>query len=346
MKKTIIKAASIFFALNFASFFFEPECYAEPVADFTLDMSYFEKKEKSQKTDSAGQNGVKNSAEKNDGSAKKAYRIAEPKRKEIGMNGVFKDQTVSYREKYLSPSGRKWLSEVLWDSAPYRPYIRRQLKAKKMPMFLQYLPVIESNYKPTAVSPSGAVGLWQFMPNSMAPFLKKNEYFDERRDPWKETDAALSKLQDNYKMFGDWNLAIAAYNMGAGAVGRVVKAHPGKDFWYLCEKGLLSRQASDYVPKLIAVTDIVENADFYGALEIGVADKAIEGTEIQKFSYLKVKGSIKLSTVAEAADVPLETVRLLNLELLKEITPPKTEYTIRLPEGKAKTASSALKSRN
>lgn len=316
---------------------------AEPVADFTLDMAFFEQPEQKEAPKAASQ--PQQEAE-NTKDAVRPYRIAEPKRRDIGMHGVFKEQTVSYRERYLSASYRAWLAQVLYDSIPYRPYIREQLKARKMPLYLQYLPVVESNYKPTAVSPSGATGLWQFMANSMSPYLKKSEYFDERRDPWKETDAALSKLAENYRTFKDWNLAIAAYNMGAGAVGRIVKAHPGKDFWQLAEQGLLSRQAAEYVPKLIAVADIVENAAYYGALEIGVADKRIEGVKPQKFSYLKVKGSIRLSTVAEAAGVPLETVRMLNIELLKDYTPPKSEYRIRLPEGAAKTAASSLKQRS
>lgn len=334
-----MKKRLIFLFLPLTALILPGTASAEPVADFTLTMDSLEKKESAQKAPPS-------LPAQTDSRDAKPYRIAEPKRRDIGMHGVFQERTAAYRERYLSDANRKWLSEVLYDSIPYRPYIRAQLKARKMPLYLQYLPVVESNYKPTAVSPSGATGLWQFMANSMSPYLKKNEYLDERRDPWKETDAALSKLTENYRTFRDWNLAIAAYNMGAGAVGRIVKAHPGKDFWQLCEQGLLSSQAAEYIPKLIAVADIVENADYYGALEIGVADKRIEGVQPQKFSYLKVKGSIHLSTVAEAAGIPLETVRMLNIELLKDCTPPKSEYRIRLPEGAAKTAAESLRKRS
>ena len=111
----------------------------------------------------------------------------------------------------------------------------------------------------------------------------------------------------------------------------------------MSEKGLLSKQASEYIPKLIAIADIVENSDFYGAIEIGVADKRIEGVPPEKFSYLTIKGSIKLSTVAKAAGISLETVKMLNIELLKEMTPPETTYRLRLPAGKAKVAAENLR---
>ncbi|MGN0729573.1 lytic transglycosylase domain-containing protein [Treponema sp.] len=324
MKKLTFKI--LFSALIVFPFFSE-----EPVADFSLDMSYFEKKQESVESEKPAREKTK------------GYVFPEPKRKDIGISGVFKEQTVKYRERYLSAGNRQWLADVLYDSIPYRPYIRAKLKEKKMPLYLQYLPIIESNYKPTAVSSSGATGLWQFMANSMSPYLTKNEYFDERRDPWKETDAALSKLAENYKTFGDWHLAIAAYNMGAGAVGRIVKANPGKDYWALAEKGLLSKQASEYIPKLIAIADIVENADFYGAIEVGAADMRIDGAAPEKFSYLTVKGSIRLATIAQAAGLSLETVKMLNIELLRDSTPPKTVYKIRLPAGKAKTAAENLR---
>jgi membrane-bound lytic murein transglycosylase D len=128
-----------------------------------------------------------------------------------------------------------------------------------MPPALEYLPVVESEYKPLATSRSGARGLWQFMENSIKPFMEKNEWIDERLDPWKSTDAALSKLQDNYKMFGDWPIAIAAYNCGAGAMQRILKKAPEKTFWYIAEKGLLRDQSVQYVPKFLAISELSEN---------------------------------------------------------------------------------------
>ncbi len=271
------------------------------------------------------------------------YRIAEPKRKSLGISGVFNKRTVELRNSYLTK--KTWLSDILYDSIPYRPYIINELKKRKMPLFLQYLPIVESNYKPTAVSHSGATGLWQFMTNSMSPYMKKNSFYDERRDPWIETNAALSKLNDNYKMFKDWPLALAAYNMGAGAVGRICKKHPGKDFWYLSEHGYLTKQASDYVPKLIAIADIIENAELYGAVEVAAMDKMILEKAPERFSYIKIKGCVKLSTIARKTGIPLETLTRLNPALLKDCTPPNMSYRLRLPYGKAKEAAQKLKKR-
>ena len=273
------------------------------------------------------------------------YVVPLPERKDIGLDGITRKSTAAFVERYLTASGRAWIATALYESIPYRPYIREQLEVRGMPMFLQYLPIVESNYRPTAVSPSGAVGLWQFMANSMHPYLKRNEYFDERLDPWKETDAALSKLAENYAVFGDWKLALAAYNMGGGALRRLLKAHPGKDYWYFAENGLLSKQAAEYVPKLIAIADIIENAEYHGALEVAVSDKRIEGVKSEKFSYLKVTGVIRLSTVADACDLPVEVVQGLNIELLKGHTPPGTTYRLRLPRGMANIAAKNLNAR-
>lgn len=262
--------------------------------------------------------------------ADQPLKIQEFHRKNIGIEGVFNESVQKNIKRYYTDENKRlFLSTVLYNSAPYRPYIIEQLKKKKMPLFLQYLPVIESDYKPSAVSPSGATGLWQFMENSMHPFLKKNEWIDERLDPWKETDAALMKLTDNYKKFKDWHLALAAYNMGAGAVERILKENPGKDFWQLAEEGLLSRQSCEYVPKLIAVTEAVENAEYYGFIEIGAADAATRCEKPPRFKYYKVKGKASLKYIAEKTGVPYETLKFYNPELIKECTPPEVTYRIK-----------------
>ena len=161
MKKKI--AVSIFSVL-LASFIFAEE----PVADFEIDFSAL-------KNESPAKTKIISSENKKKTSAQKNYIIPEPKRKDIGISGVFKEPTLKYRERYLTSSNRQWLADILYDSIPYRPYIRAKLKEKKMPLYLQYLPIVESNYKPTAVSGSGATGLWQFMANSMHPYLKTSK---------------------------------------------------------------------------------------------------------------------------------------------------------------------------
>nr|WP_318710596.1 lytic transglycosylase domain-containing protein [uncultured Treponema sp.] len=312
--------------------------FAEPVADFlipstsiTIDANMIDDLEHLRALE------IEKKAEK-----KKSYIVKAPVHKDIGLSGLDDRRTKKFLDYYLSSEGRKYLAELLIDSAQYRVFVRDQLKKKKLPMFLQYLPIVESEYKPNAVSVSGATGMWQFMENSMEPFLKKNEWYDERLDPWIETEAALSKLKDNYSMLGNWELALAAYNMGAGAVKRVKKQSKA-DFWMLADLELLSEQSILYVPKLIAITEAVENAEYYGAIDLGVADKWIELMAPEKFGKLKITGSIKLETIAEKSGVQLAELKRLNPALIKGCTPPKETWILRVPSGKAKEIAKSLK---
>lgn len=269
--------------------------------------------------------------------------LPDPSRKHIGIKGADNPLTEKWIEYFLTNSGKKALCDSLIASEPYRPYIREKLAEKKMPSYLQYLPIVESNYKTTAVSRAGATGLWQFMTNSMAPFMKKNSWYDERRDPWKSTDAALAKLTDNYNMFGDWAIAIAAYNCGAGAMSKALAKSKKKDFWHLAEKGLLRQQTAQYVPKLIAIADIIENAEYYGALEIGAADKLIENKKSEGFDYVTVAGMFSLQQISKLTGIAESTMELLNPELLKHCTPPREAYKLRVPKGNGKSVEEKLK---
>jgi membrane-bound lytic murein transglycosylase D len=267
----------------------------------------------------------------------------EAERKPLELEGVDHELTEKYRVRYLTTNGKQWLAKALADSAPYRPYIRQQLAEKNLPLILQYLPIVESNYKTSAVSRAGAVGIWQFMTNSMAPFLKKNSWYDERRDPWKATDAALVKLAENYKMFGDWEIAIAAYNCGAGAMTRVLKKNPDKDFWYLAENKQLRSQSTEYVPKLLAIADIIENAEYYGAIEVGAADKIIEDVPVEQFDFVNVAGMFSLAQISKITGIDEDMVNMLNPALFRSCTPARQTYQLRLPLGTGENAEKQLK---
>ena len=169
-----------------------------------------------------------------------------------------------FRKQYLTGKWSKLLYSYLESAMEYRLYVRKAIQEKEMPEILEYLPVVESNYKTNAKSKSGAIGMWQFMANSVWPFLTLNDFVDERLDPWKSTDAALRKLTDNYNYFNDWLIAIASYNCGVGAMNKVLRKAEEKDFWYLVDHKLLPQQTADYVPKLIAIADLAINSDYYG----------------------------------------------------------------------------------
>ena len=264
--------------------------------------------------------------------------------KELDIPGAHRPSVQKYRDYYLSEKSVKWLSAVLENGEQYRLYVREKLKERGMPSVLEYLPVVESGYTTNARSRSGAVGLWQFMANSTKPFLVRNDFVDERLDPWKSTDAALAKLEENFNMFHDWLLAIAAYNCGSGAMARALAKNPGKDFWYLAEHKQLRDQTAQYVPKLLAVADAAENAAYYAVAIPSAKDEKGEPVNPRagRFDYAETKGAISLKRLAHELKIDEDTLSSLNSALFRGITPPSSSWRIRVPEGMARSAQDAI----
>lgn len=256
-----------------------------------------------------------------------------------------KQQVEAFRKMYLSEKWSALLRYYLESAMEYRLYVRKAVQDKELPEMLEYLPVVESNYKTNAKSRSGAIGMWQFMANSVWPFLTLNDFVDERLDPWKSTDAALRKLTDNYNIFNDWLLAIGAYNCGVGAMNKAIKKAGGKkDFWYLAENGYLSRQTAEYVPKLIAIADLAINNEYYG-IDIPSHDEEFEILENEKngnFDYITVKKAYSLNLLAQEMRMDSETLKKLNPSFTLGMTHPSRESQIRLPLGMAQSALDAL----
>lgn len=256
-----------------------------------------------------------------------------------------KPQVEAFRKMYLSEKWSALLRYYLESAMEYRLYVRKAVQDKELPEMLEYLPVVESNYKTNAKSRSGAIGMWQFMENSVWPFLTLNDFVDERLDPWKSTDAALRKLTDNYNIFNDWLLAIGAYNCGVGAMNKAIKKAGGKkDFWYLAENGYLSRQTAEYVPKLIAIADLAINNEYYG-IDIPSHDEEFEILENEKngnFDYINVKKAYSLNLLAQEMRMDSETLKKLNPSFTLGMTHPSRESQIRLPLGMAQSALDAL----
>lgn len=265
------------------------------------------------------------------------------KYKNLGFKGMNNGAVVSLREKYLT-THNQWLYRTLEEGQQYRIYVRNELEKNHMPAILEYLPLVESNYNPYAKSRSGATGLWQFMLNSVAGLLECDDYVDQRLDPWKSTEAAIKKLKENYNTFGDWLLAITAYNCGAGALKKAIKKAGSRDFWYLRDNGFLSEQASGYVPKLMAIADVAENAGYYGT-HMPTA-RAWNGTTLETragmFDYVTVYDQIHLNTLAHELRIDQQELYDLNSALTKHKTPPGKAYTLRFPEGMQDSAAYAL----
>lgn len=249
-----------------------------------------------------------------------------------------------FREMYLSPKWSGLLYDCLESAMEYRLYVRKAVQDNELPEMLEYLPVVESNYKTNAKSRSGAIGMWQFMENSVAPFLTLNDFVDERLDPWKSTDAALKKLIDNYNYFHDWYLAIGAYNCGTGAMSRAIKKAGSNDFWYLAEHNFISKQTSDYVPKLIAIADLAKNYEYYG-IDLPHHNEEFELLENEKngnFDYITVNKAYSISQLAQELRMDVNALKHLNPAYFRGMTHPAKKCSIRLPLGMEKSAAEAI----
>ena len=218
-----------------------------------------------------------------------------------------------------------WLSR----SGRYLPMIQEQLRAAGLPEDLAYLAMIESGYNERAYSRARAVGVWQFIKATGRNYgLEINTYVDERRDPIKSTQAAVSYLGDLYNEFGSWYLAVAAYNAGEGKIRRAIKKYNTTDFWEIAQGKYLKLETKRYVPKLIAAIIIAKEPEKYGFDNIEYEPPlAYETVEVPRWTALKA--------VALACDMDQAELKRYNNELRKEFTPPdKASYPFKVPVGK------------
>lgn len=241
-----------------------------------------------------------------------------------------------FRNQFSTEKGRRYLETTMKRSGPYRQFIEEQLKNERMPRELLFLPVIESGYQMKAVSKAGAVGIWQFMPNSVGGYdIHIDEWMDERQDPWKASVAAIKKLKWNYRYYDDWCLALAAYNCGVGSLNKAIKKAGKKDYWYLADNDYLPKETKFYVPKFLAVSDILTNSE-----ENGIDWGESEG--LGETDVLEVRQSIDLSLLAAEIGVHPNVLYSLNPSLKFNITPPNIKYTLRLPATQRDAAENVL----
>jgi membrane-bound lytic murein transglycosylase D len=232
--------------------------------------------------------------------------------------------------KYYSTTARRSFQELLARSGKYLPMISKVLSQEGLPEEFAYLAVLESSLSVTTTSPSGAVGLWQFIPVTARQYgLRIDEWVDERRDPVKSTRAAAAYLKDLHQYFGRWYLATAAYNAGQGAIDRAMQSTGAKDFWSLSEKARLAEETRDFVPKFIAIALIASDPQKYGLGEILYAAPL-------DYEEVEMPGPIKLDAIAELADSDVATIEELNPALLRKATPPRERnFRINLPVGRS-----------
>jgi membrane-bound lytic murein transglycosylase D len=236
----------------------------------------------------------------------------------------------------LLASRRQWLQQCLDRSARYRGVISKALSERGLPSELAFLPAIESGFQERAVSPRGAAGLWQLMRNTASPYgLRMDLWLDERRDAEKATDASLSKLVENYSIYGDWYLALAAYNCGVGKLSSILRRNPGIDYWGLRKKGVLPRETASFVPQFLAAARILGHAGRYG-LDLGW-DPA------PQWSVISLDRCVDLRILARASGAPLDLLLSGNPALNFMVTPPATyAYKLKVPADFGDAVEAAL----
>lgn len=235
------------------------------------------------------------------------------------------DVTKKFIETY-STRMKGSVSIMLGASNFYNPIFEDALERYGLPLELKYLPVIESALRPSATSRAGAAGLWQFMIATGKRYgLEVNTLVDERRDPIKSSEAAAHYLRDLYDMFGDWGLAIAAYNCGEGGVQRAILRsgnQEGADFWSVYNR--LPHETRGYVPAFIAATYIM---NYY--CEHGIVPR--EANLPMESDTVVVQREVNFSQIASKCNVTVEELRAINPQYRKDIIP--ANYVLRLPVG-------------
>ncbi|ALN19533.1 lytic transglycosylase domain-containing protein [Ectopseudomonas mendocina] len=249
---------------------------------------------------------------------------------EIGINPRIE------RVRLWYASNPKHVDTVSERSAPYIHYIVERLAERDMPMELALLPVIESAYDPLAYSSAHAVGLWQFIPSTGRHYnLRQTNWYDGRRDVTASTQAALNYLSRLHEMFnGDWLLALAAYNAGEGRISRAIERNEKlglpSDYWNLS----LPKETEDYVPKLLALSQVILTPEAYGVSLSPIANEPY-------FEQIAIKQHMDLARVAKLADLDEQELLQLNPAYKRGITLDGPQHLL-VPTEKAELLSANL----
>lgn len=239
---------------------------------------------------------------------------------DLPYNNIVRNYIILYSEKMS-----KTMPEILGLCSYYMPIFEEIFNEHDMPEELKALAIIESALNPTAVSRAGAKGMWQFMYSTAKLYgLTINSFVDERFDPIKSAHAVAAYLEDAYSIFGDWNLAIASYNCGAGNVNKAIRRSGGKRaFWDIYP--YLPRETRGYVPAFVGALYTMTYYKEHGIVPQQVALPAVTDT-------FKIHKMLHFKQVSELAGVPLQTLEDLNPQYRHEIIPGnEKEYILRIP---------------
>jgi len=245
------------------------------------------------------------------------------------------DEVLSFLNFFQTPRGKAIVETGLRRSGRYQEMISRVLREEGIPQDLIYLAQAESAFQPLALSRAGARGIWQFVAWRGNEYgLKHTWWIDERQDPEKATRAAAQHLRDLYGLYGDWYLAMAAYNCGPGNVQKGIERTGYADFWELYRRNVLPKETKNYVPIILALTLIAKDAAHYGI--------HVDRDDPVPTDVVKPGRAIDLRLVAESIDVDVETLHQLNPALLRLATPDDPSFELHLPKGTAEKFSASI----
>lgn len=227
---------------------------------------------------------------------------------------------------HFASRGKAGMELSLQRAGRYRDMILRIFKEEGLPQDLIYLAQAESAFQPWALSRAGARGMWQFMYFTGREYgLQRNWWLDDRQDPEKSTRAAARHLKDLYNMFGDWYLAMAAYNSGAGGVQRAIRRTGYANFWELLKRNALPRETRNYVPIILAATIVAKNPEKYGLAQV-------QPEAAVSVDRLTLSTPTDLRLIAETIDCSVSLLQNLNPSLLRMVTP-NGSFELKLPAG-------------
>ena len=267
-------------------------------------------------------NGITPSADPN----VRAKAQAEIKSTHSDLPLMMTDQVAGYIS-YFSNRGRGNFERAFARSGRYHDMMVSILKEEGVPQDLIYLAQAESGFHPLAVSRAGARGIWQFMGSRARGYgLQRSLWVDDRQDPEKSTRAAARHLKDLYGQFGDWYLAMAAYNSGPGTVQAAVRRTGYADFWELYRRNVLPKETRNYVPIILAVTIVTKNLSQYGFDDVSMDEPAA-------YDAVTISYPVDLRLVAECVNATFAQLQELNPSLLRLTTPKEGTFELHLPVG-------------
>lgn len=259
----------------------------------------------------------------------------EQSKKNVNFSFTLNPLIQQYINYYQGPRGRATMENGLRRSGQYMKLARQIFAQEGVPLDVTWLGQVESAWKPRAVSWAAASGLWQFIPSTGRMYgLRQNAYIDERNSFEQATRASARHLKDLANRYnGNWELAMAAYNTGAGNIDRAIARAGTANFWMIYP--YIAQETRNYVPNILAVILIAKNPEKYGF-------KNIKPDPPLAYDVVQVPTATSLQLVADATDTTVDHIRALNPELKRDVTPRGDSYNVRIPPGRAKQFAALL----